>query len=46
MQHALEELRILRRMGIMTVPAIHDARVNIDMRFAKRCALGIVTFTA
>ena len=44
MQHALKELGVLRSMRVMAVPAIHDRRIDIDMRFAKRCALRIVAF--
>jgi hypothetical protein len=44
MQHALEKLWVLRSMRVMAVPAIHDGRIDIDMRFAERCALRIVAF--
>jgi hypothetical protein len=42
----LEELRILRGMRVMTMPAIHDSRFDTDMSFAKARPVIIVTFSA
>ncbi len=46
MDISLEKLRILRSMGVVAVPAIHDRSVYVQMSLAETRPLRIVALPA
>ena len=46
MNGVLEEVRVVRRMGVMTRPAVDDVGINPYMRLAERLFFQVVALAA